>query len=318
MSVHIDEQTTLQRVKKYFDFIFQRKGFQADFSACELEPRVREAALQIRGDDRPPALMVHGILPRSGTVFATQLLSLHPDLYSFPYDWFELPFLQLSGEILELQEQFLVHYRHNQGKIGRNDFLTLFGSSIVAYLHAATPPEMRLLMKVPSVEYLHYFWTLFPHEQLLLLTRDGRDVVQSTIKTWPQIRFSFACLRWRRAAGMVQRFHQHHQQRKQGYWLARFEDVVRDPEGFICRACERFGLDVGRYPFDQMCQEVNLIRGSSTRKEDGQVVWEVKEKSKDFQPHGYWRRWPRHRKWLFKRLAGQALIDLGYSEDLKW
>lgn len=312
------KRINLDEVKKYFEYVLQRESFKADCAVCELGEWAKEAAFQIRGPDRPPALMVHGIMPRSGTVFVTQLLRLHPAFFAFPYEWYELPFLQLSGQILKLEEQFLINHRHNRGKIGQSDFLGLFGSALVAFLYAATPPGKRLLMKVPSVEYLHYFWHLYPYEDLLLLTRDGRDVVQSTIKTWPQIRFSFACLRWRRAADMVYKFNQYHQQHGEGYWLARFEDAMRDPEGFVCRACEHFGLDVRKYPFDEMCREVNQVRGSSTIKENGQVDWEAHDRPRNFQPIGYWQSWPWHRKWLFKRLAGQALLDLGYSEDLKW
>jgi hypothetical protein len=43
---------------------------------------------------------------------------------------------------------------------------------------------------------------MFPEEHLLVLTRDGRDVVHSTVKTWPQILFPFACRRYRRSAEM--------------------------------------------------------------------------------------------------------------------
>jgi hypothetical protein len=311
-------RANLDEIKKYLAYVFQQKSFQADFAATALSVPAREAARQIRGVNRPAAIMVHGIMPRAGTVYTTQLLRLHPDLYAFPYEWYELPFLQLSGSILQLQEQFLVNHRHNRGKIGDTDFLALFGAAMVGYLHAATPPDKRLLMKVPSVEYLHYFWHLYPYENLLLLARDGRDVVQSTIKTWPQIRFSFARLRWRRAAGMIANFHQQCQSRRQSYWLARFEDAVGDPEGFVRQACGRFGLDVERYPFDQMWQEVNEVRGSSKVKEAGEVVWEARQKPGNFRPVGYWQNWPWHKKWLFKRLAGQALLDLGYCKDLKW
>ena len=36
---------------------------------------------------------------------------------------------------------------------------------------------------------IQQFYDVFPHEQLLVLVRDGRDLLQSTLKTWPQLRF---------------------------------------------------------------------------------------------------------------------------------
>jgi hypothetical protein len=41
-------------------------------------------------------------------------------------------------------------------------------------------------------------------------------------------------------------------------------------------------------------------------------------KPEDFNPVGRWESWSAWRKWRFKRIAGQALLDLGYGEDLDW
>ena len=105
--------------------------------------------------------MIHGIMPRSGTVYAGQLLRLHPDLHAYPFQIWELPYLQHSGAVGELQDEFLWSYEQNVGKIGDQDFLPLFGSALVAYLYAGVPADKRLLMKVPNVEYLHQFYRVF-------------------------------------------------------------------------------------------------------------------------------------------------------------
>ncbi|MBN1138230.1 MAG: sulfotransferase, partial [Anaerolineae bacterium] len=201
-------------------------------------------------------------------------------------------------------------------KIGDDDFLPLFGSSLIAYLYSFLPPEERMLLKVPGVQYLSHFFSMFPGEHLLLLVRDGRDVVHSTLKTWPQIRFFMACQRWRRAAEMILHFHGIHGARRKGYWLARFEDAVQDPAAFVEEACERFGLDVQRYPFEKI--EAVRVHGSSSLPVDGKVVWDHMAPPKDFYPVGHWQRWSFGRKCLFKRIAGQALVDLGYCDDLDW
>ena len=306
----------LQDARKFFRYLFGTESFRPDSNVPEPTPALRETARQIRGPERGPAVMVHGILPRAGTVYVGQLLRLHPDLYAFPHNLYEVPFLQLSDEILRLQEKFLVNHRHNRGKVGETDFLTLFGSALVAHLHAGTPVGKRVLVKVPSVEYLHFFPHVYPHEHLLVLMRDGRDLVDSTVRTWPMFPFSFACRRWRRAAGMVVHFHEQSKGDREGYWLARYEDAVQYPEAFVRKACRRFGLDESVYPFDEI--ERIRVRGSSTVTASGQVVWEPQEQPDDFQPIGRWRQWPGRKKRTFKRLAGEMLLALGYSEDLTW
>jgi hypothetical protein len=91
---------------------------------------------------------------------------------------------------------------------------------------------------------------------------------------------------------------------------------VQDPETFIREACHRFALDVARYPFEQI-KDIR-IRGSSRLSQQGRVTWNPKEKPAGFAPIGHWQNWPPHRKWLFKWIAGDMLVKLGYCKDLTW
>lgn len=298
-------------IKKYAHYVFDVKPFVYDSTA------VLPAGVAVSQETiQRPAIFIHGIMPRSGTVYVGQLLRLHPDLHGLPRDLWELPVLQLSPGFLQLRRRFLEIYEQNADKMGSYDFLTVFGQGMLQYLEAATPPDKRMLLKVPGVQYLHYFPVMFPGQHLLVLVRDGRDVARSTVKTWPMILFPFACRRWKRAAEMVVAYHKRHQDQPTGYWLARFEDAVLDPEGFVEEACRRFGLDVSRYPFERI-DEIR-VRGSSQLGQGRRVTWDPKVKPPDFMPMGYWRRWSRWRKWTFKRIAGQALMSLGYCEDLQW
>ena len=303
-------------LKKYLIYIFDKRSFNPEPGGAEMSNRALEAARSIRGAERPPSLIIHGVMPRSGTVYVGELLRLHPDLYAYPNEIWEFPLLQLTAEILRLEKEFLLAYEQNMSKVGEHDFLPLFGSSLIAYLYSFLPPEGRMLLKVPGVQYLTYFFSMFPGENLLLLIRDGRDVVHSTLKTWPQLRFSMVCRRWQRAAEMVLRFHAIHTGRGKGYWLARFEDAVQDPTAFVQEACEQFGLDAQRFPFEKI--ESILIHGSSSLPVRGKVVWDHIERPKDFSPIGHWQGWSSGKKRIFKRIAGQALIDLGYCEDQDW
>jgi hypothetical protein len=241
-------------------------------------------------------------MKRSGTVYTGELLGLHPDIHQHPNLIWETPFLALTGDIKKLQKDFFLLYQQNIGKIGEHDFLPLFGSSFLTYLYNLVPDDKRMLLKVPGVEYLDYFYDVFPNEHLLLLTRDGRDLVASTIKTWPQLRFVDVCRRWANSANMILRFREAHKDRP-GYWLARYEDSVNQPEAFVRDACSNFNLDPGKYPFDK-----------TTRKQGDSWM----KKTTGFNPIGRWQQWSAWKKMTFKRIAGQALIDLGYCDNLDW
>jgi len=142
--------------------------------------------------------------------------------------------------------------------------------------------------------------------------RDGRDLVTSTIKTWPQLRFIDVCRRWANSARMVMRFEQANEDRP-GYLLARFEDAVHEPEKFVRAACSAFDVDPNSFPYDKIA-DLPVI-GSSTAKKPGRS-W--MKPSTSFNPIGRWQTWSPLRKRAFKRIAGQALIDLGYATDNDW
>jgi protein-tyrosine sulfotransferase len=308
-------EATRRDIAKFLRYGLERRSFSPSSSTAQISRQAFDAARAIRGGDRRPAIVIHGLLPRCGTVYVGELLRLHPELHAYPNEIWEFPFLLHTPRVLRLEEEFLWTYEQNREKIGEQDFLPLFGSALIGYLYQGVPPGRRMLLKVPSVQHLDYFYQAFPHEQLLVLVRDGRDVVQSTLKTWPQLRFWMVCLRWRRAARMAlacdERF-----RGREGYWLGRFEDAVQEPEAFVREVCQRFRLDETRFPYERIASIP--VHGSSTTQVGGKVTWSPVARGGGFRPVGRWMTWSRYHKWLFKCIAGRELVQLGYCEDLSW
>ncbi len=276
-----------------------------------------EVARVIRGE-RPAALIIHGVMPRSGTVYTGELLRLHPDLHAYPNELWEVPFLELTGDILRTQEHFFRAYKQNIGRMGDKDFLPLFGASFMAYLYSFVPPGKRMLLKIPDVQYLNHFYAVFPHETPLLLLRDGRDLVASTINSWPGKRFDEVCQLWADSARMTLAFQRQYPREEYEYLTMKYEDVVSAPEAFVTAACEIYGLDRSIYPYDRI--KGLPVRGSSTIKKSrgDDVSWNPMDKPDDFRSVGHWKEWSPRQKKIFKRVAGQALIDMEYCSDLDW
>ena len=307
--------STQRDVQKYLDYIFDHRSFEY-LGAASPSADAIEAAARIRGTNRGPAIMIHGIMPRSGTVYVGELLRYHPDLHAYPREFWEAPFLGRTADIEHLQQAFLWTHVHNEGKIGDNDFQPLFGASLIAYLHAVVPESKRVLLKVSGVQYLDRFFDVFPHEALLLLVRDGRDVVHSTVKTWPQIRFWMACLRWKRAAKMSLYVKNRFGENKHLFWFGRFEDAIDSPKDFATAAFERLGLDAAKYPWESI--DETPVMGSSSLDAPGEVKWEPVEKPAGFKPTGHWRNWSAYRRIIFKAIAGESLVSLGYGREEQW
>lgn len=304
-------------VQKYINYLFETKGFTTPAPDHAPGQTALLAAKTARGLDHKPAIFIQGIMPRSGTVYVGELLRLHPDLYAFPHQLWEIPALQLTEDVAQLQQKFLYAYKPNLGKLKDHDFLPLFGASLLAYLHQPIPPEQRLLTKMPSVQYLTHFFSMFPHENLLILVRDGRDLVHSTLRTWPHLNFAQVCLRWHRSArAVINTCNYLATQQGNCYWLAQYESALYNPAEFAREACLRFGLDETRYPYDEI-DNVRVI-GSSKLESGHKVTWQHLEKPDDFQPTEYWKKWSASKKAIFKLIAGRSLMELNYCEDLTW
>jgi protein-tyrosine sulfotransferase len=307
----------LHDLKKYLDYFFETKGFTADSQRHAISDRAIQAAKSIRGVDRGPAIIIQGIMPRSGTVYVGELLRRHPHIVAYPYQLWEFPALQLTADVLALQQKFILSYRPNSGKLADEEFLPLFGASLIAYLNETVPPGQRVLAKMPGVQYLSYFFSMFPWENLLILVRDGRDLVHSTLRTWPQLNFLQVCLRWNRSAQTVLSTHRClTANQRSGFWLAKYEDALQNPALFVEKLCCHFGLDEGAYPYEQI-DDIRVI-GSSKLESEDKVTWQHLPKPKDFKPTEYWEKWSAVKKLIFKTIAGKSLIELGYCEDMNW
>ena len=275
-----------------------------------------ECAQRVRGSNRKPVIFIHGMLRRSGTNFVGELLRLHPDFCAYPNNIYEMPFLRTTGKLVEVQNEFFNGYKRNRERIGNGDFLPVFGAALLAYLHDYAPEHKRLLLKVPGVEYLQHFFSVFPHERLIVLLRDGRDLIQSTIKTWPQRDFSDVCREWDESARIIMAFEESFRTQKNRFMIVKFEDAVANSNHFISSVCSHFGIEQQHYPFKKL-KDIP-VKGSSALKQDGKMTWKPLEKPSDFNPIGRWSNWDSNKKQIFKKICGKTLIKTGYCQNFDW
>lgn len=273
------------------------------------------AAHNIRGRGRLPSLMVCGVTTRSGTNYVSNLIAQHPDIEACPNKIWEVPFLQHINHIVEFEDKFFRHKKLARN-MGEHDFLALFGASFIGYMHSFIAEDKVMLTKVPNVEHLAYFPLVFPDERLILLLRDGRDVVFSTLKSWPTRNFAEVCQRWNDSARLILEFYAQNKN-NDAYRLIKYENVLADPAKFIDETCKHYGLNSGKYPFDNL-DNLPVIGSSVASQQDGKVNWKNVDKPKDFNPVGRWQSWTSHQKKTFKRIAGETLKAAGYCQDLAW
>jgi hypothetical protein len=191
----------------------------------------------------------------------------------------------------------------------QDQFYAGLGEGLVSFLWVDR--DRRLVTKSPAVRHLERFFTFFSSARLLILVRDGRSVVQSSMDTfgWD---FDRACRAWAAAADTIHRFQQAESGRAERWRVVRYEDLVDDTERELRLIFEFLGLDAARYDFDA---GANLpVRGSSWfGRQSTRVHWETVPKDASFAPKERWRTWSDEQLERFEWLAGEQLHAFGYS-----
>ena len=257
-------------------------------------------------------IFIHGIMPRSGTNFLWDLLLLHPDCAPAREPVREDLFLDHSDHLTAFVEAVRTAWDPRWGRFAPDvpeRLHAALGEGLVSFLW--DDRDRRLVTKSPSVRHLGRFFAFYPWARLLVLLRDGRSVVQSSMDTfgWD---FDRACRNWAEGVDEIHRFQQAETARADRWRLLRYEDLVDDTEGQLRPVLEFLGLDPARYDFE--AARDLPVRGSSTfGRQDGGVHWEPVAKDATFAPKERWRSWTDEQLERFDWLAGDQLRSLGYT-----
>jgi hypothetical protein len=273
-----------------------------------------EIAKKIRGNCKP-AIIIYGVTARAGSNYLAQLLGQHARLHLNPRKWLEPRFLGLARDIITAQQRFMKASKI-ESPLAESDFLAFLGASIIAYLYEGVPASKQILLKTVETQNLRLFFQMFPHEKLILLLRDGRDVVESTLLSWPERLFDQACKNWADNATEILDFEKSAKTSNKAYIIVRYEDVFRDPLQQAARILQRFSLNIKEYPSEKAGDVP--IYGSSTIRENGKLHWKPVPRFEGFNPVGRWTAWTAEKKEIFKSIAGEVLVLCGYEKNMNW
>jgi protein-tyrosine sulfotransferase len=259
-------------------------------------------------------IFILGITPRSGTNFLSDLLCSHPDCSPAREPVHEDLFLQ-HADLLQVFTS-AVHTAWDPGwgsfEATSDRLHQAIGDGLISFLW--TERDRRLVTKSPSVRNLGFFFTLFPRARLIILVRDGRSVVQSSMATfgWD---FDTAAHLWAEGAEAIRRFDLTHRGLGLPYRIVRYEDLVDEMEPILSELLDF--LDLDRQRFDFQAATRLPVRGSSAFFGVGRasVNWEPVEKDHGFAPKQRWRDWSPTLLQRFEWIAGEQLRYFGYQES---
>lgn len=196
--------------------------------------------------------------------------------------------------------------------------LRAVGEGLARFIGVGGLPPIAV--KTPSPENLRMGPALFPHATFILIVRDGRDATESGMQSnyWGSYEEAFAA--WADGVAKLRQFIET-QQRAPGavrWALVRYESLLSNPKDALLPVASALGSPNAR--IDVTGLNSLPVFGSSDygRAEDGTFAWTVVVKTNRFEPLGRWHVWEESTRDLFKKLAGDELISLGYERDGSW
>lgn len=256
-------------------------------------------------------VFILGIHQRSGTNFLSDLLALHPRC-TRPKFLHEDFFCYAAPHLARFVEQLHASWEGWSQAYSGETMGLILGQCLGGILQReAEEPNKLLISKTPCAENIAHFPWLFPGHPLLVLIRDGRAVVESSVKSfkWP---YREAMTRWARGAQSILEFERDYRRTKAPYLVIRYEDLVLDLEPQLCRIFDFLKLPRREYDFG--AAKDLPVRGSSDLAVRGEPMhWEAVPKSKDFDPLKRGRDWSSPVDLQFQAIAGGYQRLLGYS-----
>jgi hypothetical protein len=201
-------------------------------------------------------------------------------------------------------------YREVHGQ-RRDALCRALGDGLLAHLGSGSG-GLRLITKTPSVRNLEHVFTFFPQARLVILVRDGRAVVESSVRSfgWSD---EAALQRWNEAARTITAFTA--TTPRERFRIVRYEDLVADTEGTLRHLFAFLGLDGEAYDYGAIAS--TPVLGSSEhfapKGADGQGGWKEVARPTSFDPLSRSQGWSERQHRRFNRVAGPAMRQLGYT-----
>jgi hypothetical protein len=280
-----------------------------------------DKAEQLSGGDAVTSpVFILGMMQRCGSNYLSEILLVHPS-FGLPSILEEDYVLEHSHLLLEYVDKTYIRWRglpwiKDPGEC-RKLLLRRLGDGLLGLLTSQIAKDKRLLAKTPAAYNVEKLLDLFPEAKLLLLIRDGRDVVESAARKWPTEPHEFWVKQWAEGARSVLNFMEGSGRALKGksWELVRYEELLERPQVVVTSLLRFVGIDPGRFDWDRMNR---LPIFGSSQYPDEMGAGRVVEKASDFKPLGRWSDWSWSRKRTFKKLAGNEMVRLGYASNTDW
>ncbi|MEO1308160.1 MAG: sulfotransferase [Pseudomonadota bacterium] len=278
--------------------------------------RLQDVALKAQGLSTPPVAFVFGVMPRSGTNYLERMLCQHPDVVTPPDDLRELPFLSALPDMHRFEDSLARFYAPNSELFAQNEWLAYAMAGYLSSVRSSVGETAKLVViKDPRVRHISLFDAVLPREKAMIVVRDGRYLVDSTIRTWPLKplgrTFEDVCLEWDAATRAALDYGDTAPAER--VRLVKYEEVVADPATRIGELCSWLGIDPAAIEAEALTDAPILGSSTHSRENGGEVGWTPVYKKDGFDPTGRDLGWTDKQKRIFERVCGETQKRAGYD-----
>ena len=271
-------------------------------------PRALDDGLE--GMPRP--ILVIGLTARTGTNYLGRLIAAHKDC-TRPNALYEDYMVFGLRHLNRFIKQAGRHWQASTAGEKQKRLRTLLGGSMTRFLlEDARDPGKRPVFKTPTVWGLAHAHQFLPRCDIVVLTRNGPDVVESGMRSFGW-RFESASCFWGDAARyLVQTCKDRERDGMTPLTIVRYEDLVTQPAATLRSIFAAVGLRPDRFDFDRPASFP--VYGSSTeRGESDDLTWASVQKPAGFEPLKRSQHWSEDAYRRFDWLTKGVSRDLGYE-----
>lgn len=250
-----------------------------------------------------PVLII-GVMPRSGTNYLHKSLLLHPNCKNSAINGEDFVVYN-SKSLVEYINQ--THKKNKRWNNQRENLILALENGLSEYLGMTSLHQGVTVAKTPHPNGLFEFSQLFKTFRIIILTRDGKDTVESFVNTFGST-YDFAIRKWVRGAHLIDKTLA---LRLPNVIQVKYEDLILKESKTLKKVFNFLQLDESKYPFDR---QVGVI--GSSQLNDGTVMWNKEfKKTTDFNPLSRSSSWSKWIEWRFEWLASLESKSLGYHNS---
>lgn len=288
--------------------------------------------------ERAKFIFLYGISVRSGTNFSARIFSKHPDVEIVPNNETirEFPLLKVMNHFKNDFERFGDLYTRNNGVKSHYNwgkYASHFGNSFLDYIlaeHIIDMTKKIYFLKDPGSSNLKFSGSIFPNNKVIILIRDGRDLVESSEKAYLNKRggqsfinrikrnvFHFTGREFRRN---VRQWNINANQIKQyinseagkNCLVVKYEDLQRENEETYKKLFDFCGLSFDMTNFKSIEVVGSSFSDQISSDIQNRTIWSPIEKNEQFKPIGRWANWSNWKIKYFQKNAGEMMAWFDY------